>query len=122
MRTESFLISFHMTHQDDPLFVKLNHFRKKKVLVGANSSMSNSVQRRKADVLNTIHFYGRLNTVICTDGSAEERTQCLGSAAVMTTGDPGKPSFSEARHQYGLEIWARDGAVAAGDIAQLFGT
>jgi hypothetical protein len=45
-----------------------------------------------------------------------------GSSAVVTSGDPGNPTFLDVRHQYGPEMWGLwlaldcldDEAVAAG--------
>jgi hypothetical protein len=39
MKTESFLISSHMTHQGYPLSVKTNDFRKKRLLVKAKPEL-----------------------------------------------------------------------------------
>jgi hypothetical protein len=59
--------------------------------------------RKLADALDTIWKYDQLRTVIYTDGSAVDRVKRGGSSAVVTSGDPGNPTFLDVRHQYGLE-------------------
>jgi hypothetical protein len=59
--------------------------------------------RKLADALDTIWRYDQLRTVIYTDGSAVGGVKRGGSLAVVTSGDPGNPSFLDVRHQFGLE-------------------
>jgi hypothetical protein len=54
--------------------------------------------RKLADALDTIRHYGQLRTVIYTDGSAVGGIKRGGSSAVVTSGDPGNPSFLDVRH------------------------
>jgi hypothetical protein len=54
--------------------------------------------RRKADVLDTIRSYRQLQTVNYTDGSAVDGVRRGGSSAVVTSGDPGNPTFLDVRH------------------------
>jgi ribonuclease HI len=54
-------------------------------------------------VLDIIRHYGQLWTVIYTDGSAVGGVNCGGSSALVTSGDPGNPTFLDARHQCGPE-------------------
>jgi hypothetical protein len=50
--------------------------------------------RKLADVLDTtIRVYGKLWTVIYTDGSAVGGIKHEGSSAVVTSGDSGNPTF-----------------------------
>jgi hypothetical protein len=55
--------------------------------------------RKLADALDTIRHYEQLWTVIYTDGSAVEGVKRGGSSAVVTSGNPGNPSFLDVRHQ-----------------------
>jgi ribonuclease HI len=55
------------------------------------------------DVLDIIRRYDQLRTVIHTDGSAVGGVKRGGSSAVVTSGDPGNPTFLNVRHQYGPE-------------------
>jgi hypothetical protein len=48
-------------------------------------------------------YYGQLRTVIYTDGSALGGVKPAGSSAVVTSGDPGNPTFLDVRHQCGPE-------------------
>jgi ribonuclease HI len=56
---------------------------------------------------------GRLRTVIYTDGSAVGGVKRGGSSALVTSGDPGNPTFLNVRHRYGpayttsleVEMW-----------------
>jgi hypothetical protein len=59
--------------------------------------------RKLADVLDTIRQYDQLQTVIYTDGSAVGGVKRGGSSAVVTSGNPGNPTFLNVRHQYGPE-------------------
>jgi ribonuclease HI len=59
--------------------------------------------RKLADVLDTIRHYGQLQTVIYTDSSAVGGVMRGGSSAVVTSGDPGDPTFLDVRHQCGPE-------------------
>jgi hypothetical protein len=59
--------------------------------------------RMLADALDTIRHYGQLQTVIYRDGSVVGRVKRWGSSAVVTSGDPGNPTFLDVRHQCGLE-------------------
>jgi hypothetical protein len=59
--------------------------------------------RKLADALDTIWRYNQLRTVIYTDGSAVGGVKRGGSLAVVTSGDPGNPTFLDVRHQYGPE-------------------
>jgi hypothetical protein len=59
--------------------------------------------RKLADALDTIRQYDQLRTVIYTDGSAVGEVKRGGSSAVVTSGDPGNPTFLNVRHQYGPE-------------------
>jgi hypothetical protein len=86
--------------------------------------------RKLADALDTIPQYGQIETDIYTDGSAVGGVKHGGSSAVVTSGNAGKPIFSDVRHQYGpdyttsleVEMWGLwlalecldDEAVAAG--------
>jgi hypothetical protein len=54
--------------------------------------------RRKADALDTICFYRQLGTVIYTDGSSVDGVRHGGSLALVTSGDPGNPTFLDVRH------------------------
>jgi ribonuclease HI len=81
-------------------------------------------------VLDTIRYYGQLQMVIYTDGSAVSGVRRGGSSALVTSGDPSNPTFLDARHQCGpeyttsleVEMWGLwlaidcldDEAVAAG--------
>jgi hypothetical protein len=58
--------------------------------------------RKLADALDTIRYYGQLRMVIYTDGSAVDGVRRGGSSAVVTSGDPGNPTF----------LWLRCGAMA----------
>jgi hypothetical protein len=57
--------------------------------------------RKLADSLDTIWYYGQLRTVIYTDGSGVGGVKRGGSSAVVTSGNPGNPSFLDVRHQRG---------------------
>jgi hypothetical protein len=59
--------------------------------------------RKLADVLDTIWQYGQLQTVIYTDGSAVGGVKHGGRSAVVTSGNPGNPTFLDVRDQYGPE-------------------
>jgi ribonuclease HI len=59
--------------------------------------------RKLADALDTIRQYNQLRMVIYTDGSALGGVKRGGSSAVVTSGNPGKPTFLNVRHQYGPE-------------------
>jgi hypothetical protein len=59
--------------------------------------------RKLADALDTIRQYDQLRTVIFTDGSAVGGVKRRSSSAVVTSGDPGNPTFLNVRHQYGPE-------------------
>jgi hypothetical protein len=59
--------------------------------------------RKLADVLDTIQQYDQLRTVIYTDGSVVGGVKRGGSSAVVTSGNPGNPTFLDVRHQYGPE-------------------
>jgi ribonuclease HI len=59
--------------------------------------------RKLADVLDTIRHYGQLQPVIYTDGSAVGGVKHGGSSAVVTSGNPGNPTFLDVRHQCGSE-------------------
>jgi ribonuclease HI len=94
------------------------------------SGLDDPPARRKVDGLDTIRSYRQLRTVIYTDGSAEDGVRRGGSSDVVTSGDPGNPTFLDVRHQYSheyttsleVEIWELwlaldcldDKAVAAG--------
>jgi hypothetical protein len=54
-------------------------------------------------MLDTIHYYRQLWTVIYTDGSAVYGFMCRGSSAVVTSGDPGNPIFLDVKYQCGPE-------------------
>jgi hypothetical protein len=54
-------------------------------------------------VQDTIQHYWQLQTVIYTDGSAVGGVKRGSSSAVVTSGDPGNPSFLDVRHQCGPE-------------------
>jgi ribonuclease HI len=56
-----------------------------------------------AHLLDTIRRYDQLWTVIYTDGSAEGGVKHGGSLAVVTSGDPGNPTFFDVRHLFGPE-------------------
>jgi hypothetical protein len=62
--------------------------------------------RKIADALDTIRQYDQLWTVIYTDGSAVGGVKRGGSSAVVTSGDPGSPTFLNVRHQYRPEYTA----------------
>jgi hypothetical protein len=86
--------------------------------------------RKLADALDTIQHYGQLRRVIYTDGSAVGGVKRGASSAVVTSDDPGNPTFLDVRLQYGpeyttsleVEMWGLwlaldcldDEAVAAG--------
>jgi hypothetical protein len=59
--------------------------------------------RKLADALDTIRKYRQLWTVIYTDGSAVGGVKHGGSSAIVTSGNPGNPTFLDAKHQYGPE-------------------
>jgi hypothetical protein len=59
--------------------------------------------RKLADALDTIRQFDQLRTVIYTDGSAVVGVKNGGSSAVVTSGNPGNPTFLNNRHQYGSE-------------------
>jgi hypothetical protein len=52
MRTEGSSFSSHMTHQDDPLPVKRNDFRKKRVLVNVAPTLYEESTERKKNTEN----------------------------------------------------------------------
>ena len=60
-------------------------------------------ERKLADALDTIRMFDQLRTVIYTDGSAVGGVKHGGSSAVVTSGDPGNPTFLDVRHQFGPE-------------------
>jgi hypothetical protein len=59
--------------------------------------------RKLGDALDAIRHYRQLWTVIYTDGSAVGGIKRRGSSAVVTSGDPGNPTFLDVRHQCGPE-------------------
>jgi hypothetical protein len=63
------------------------------------SSPNDLPARKFSDALDTIWHYGKLWTVIYTDGSAVGGVKRGGSSAVVTSGDPGNPTFLDVRHQ-----------------------
>jgi hypothetical protein len=67
------------------------------------SSPDHPPARKLADALDTIWRYDQLWTVIYTDGSAVGGVKRGGSSAVVTSGDPGNPTFLDVRHQFGPE-------------------
>jgi hypothetical protein len=69
------------------------------------SSPNDPPARKLADALDTIRPYGQLRTVIYTDGSAVCGVKHGGSSAVVTSGDPGNPTFLDVRHQCEPEMW-----------------
>jgi hypothetical protein len=56
--------------------------------------------RKLADALDTIWRYDQLRTVIYTDGSAVGGVKSGVSSAVVTSADPGNPTFLDVRHQF----------------------
>jgi hypothetical protein len=58
--------------------------------------------RKLADVLDTIRQYDQLPTVIYTDGSAVGGVKRGCSSAVVTSGNPGNPTFLNVRHSTDL--------------------
>jgi hypothetical protein len=94
------------------------------------SGQNDPPARKLADALDTIRQYRQLRTVIYTDGSAVDGVKLGGSSAVVTSGNPGNPTFLVVRHQCGpeyttsleVEMWGlllaldclNDEAVAAG--------
>jgi ribonuclease HI len=82
------------------------------------------------DALDTYCYYGQLQTVIYTDGSAVDGVRRGSSSAVVTSGDSSNPTFLDVRYQCGpeyttsldIEMWGLwlaieyvdDEAVAAG--------
>jgi hypothetical protein len=67
------------------------------------SSPEDPPARKLADALDTIRPYDQLRTVIYTDGSAVGGVKRGGSSAVVTSGNPGNPTFLNIKHQYGAE-------------------
>jgi hypothetical protein len=65
------------------------------------SSPNDPLARKLADALDTIRYYRQLRTVIYTDGLAVGGVRHGGSSAVVTSGDPGNPTFLDVRHQCG---------------------
>jgi hypothetical protein len=59
--------------------------------------------RKLTYALDTIGQYGQLQTVIYTEGSAVGGVKHGVSSAVVTSGNPGNPTFLDVRHQYGPE-------------------
>jgi ribonuclease HI len=59
--------------------------------------------RKLADALDTIRGYDQLRMVIYADGSAVGSGKHEGSLAVVTSSDPGNPTFLDVRHQFGPE-------------------
>jgi hypothetical protein len=57
--------------------------------------------RKLGDALDTIWRYDQLRTVIYIDGSAVDAVKRGGNSAVVTSGDPGNPTFLDVRHQFG---------------------
>jgi ribonuclease HI len=68
-----------------------------------DSGPEDSPARKLADALDTIRRYDQLRTVIYTDGSAVGGVKRGGSSPVVTSGNPGNPTFLDVRHQYGPE-------------------
>jgi hypothetical protein len=68
----------------------------------SGSSPDHPPARKLADALDIIRRYDQLRTVIYTDGSAGG-VKRGGSVAVVTSGDPGNPTFLDVRHQFGPE-------------------
>jgi ribonuclease HI len=67
------------------------------------SSPEDPPARKLVDALDTIQRYDQLRTVIYTDGSAVGGVKRGGSLAVVTSGDPGNPTFLDVGHQFGPE-------------------
>jgi ribonuclease HI len=67
------------------------------------SSPNDPPARKLADALDTIRHYRQLQTVVYTDGSAVGGIKRGGSSAVVTSDDPGNPTFLDVRHQCGTE-------------------
>jgi hypothetical protein len=67
------------------------------------SSLEDPPARKLADALDTIWQFDQLRTVIYTDGSAVGGVKHGGSSAVVTSDNPGNPTFLNFRHQYGCE-------------------
>jgi hypothetical protein len=69
----------------------------------SGSSPNDPPARKLADALDTIRQYDQLRTVIYTDGLAVGGVKLGDSSAVLTSSDPGNPTFLNVRHQYGPE-------------------
>jgi hypothetical protein len=67
------------------------------------SGPEDPLARKLADALDTIWRYDQLRTVIYTGGSAVGGVKHGGSLALVTSGDPGNPTFLDVRYQFGPE-------------------
>jgi hypothetical protein len=69
------------------------------LLLRGGSGPNDPPAKKLADALGTIWLYGQLRTFIYTDGSAVGGVKHGGSSAVVTSGNPGNPTFLDVRHQ-----------------------